>query len=103
MARDRFNRPADEAVIDAVKKVADRRGVKPAEIAILWLLEQPGVTAPIIGATKASHLDDPLKAVEAAPLTEEERAILEGAYETQPPLPFYFRPPQRPRGERAAA
>jgi aryl-alcohol dehydrogenase (NADP+) len=103
MARDRFNRPADEAVIDAVKTVADRRGVKPAEIAIQWLLEQPGVTAPIIGATKAPHLDDPLKAVEAPPLTEEERAILESAYETQPPLPFYFRPPQRPRSERAAA
>jgi 1-deoxyxylulose-5-phosphate synthase len=103
MARDRFNRPADEAVIDAVKTVAERRGVKPAEIAILWLLEQRGVTAPIVGATKTSHLDDPIRAVEAPPLTEDERAILEGAYETQPPLPFYFRPPQRPRGERAAA
>ena len=98
MARDRFNRPADEAVIAAVKTVADRRGVKPAEVAIRWLLEQPAVTAPIVGATKLSHLEEPIKAVDAAPLSPEERAILEGAYEPQAPLPFYFRPPDtRPR------
>ena len=103
MARDRFNRPADEAVIEAVKTVAERRGVKPAEVAILWLLSQPGVTAPIVGATKASQLEDPIKAVAAPPISAEEAAILEGAYETQPPLPFYFRPPQRPQAEKAAA
>ena len=103
MARDRFNRPADEAVIDAVRTVADRRGVKPAEVAIRWLLEKPSVTAPIVGATKVGHLDDPIKAVDAAPLSAEELAILEAPYETQPPLPAYFRPPTLPRAERAAA
>src|SRR5581483_11315706 len=87
MARDRFNRPADEAVIDAVRQVAERRGVKPAEIAIAWLLGRPGVTAPIVGATKAGHLEDPIKAV-GTRLTDEEISILEGAYETQAPLPF---------------
>jgi aryl-alcohol dehydrogenase (NADP+) len=103
MARDRFKRPADEAVIDAVKAVADGRGVKPAEIAIRWLLEKPSVTAPIVGATKVSQLDDPIKAVDAPPLSAEERATLEGPYETQDQLPFYFRPPDsRPR-QRAAA
>ena len=103
MARDRFNRPADEAVIDSVKTVADQRGVKPAEIAIQWLLSKPVVTAPIVGATKVAHLDDPVRAVDASPLTPEEVSILEGAYETQPALPFYFRPPDtRPR-QRAAA
>ena len=102
MARDRFNRPADEAVIAAVKTVADQRGVKPAEIAIRWLLDKPVVTAPIVGATKLSHLEDPIKAVDAAPLSSEELAILEGPYETQPPLPFYFRPPDtRPRPKAA--
>jgi aryl-alcohol dehydrogenase-like predicted oxidoreductase len=90
MARDRFNRKADEAVIDAVASVARQRGVGPAEIAIAWLLQQPGVT-PIIGATKPSHLDDPVKAL-ATRLAAEETATLEGAYETQPPLPVYFRP-----------
>jgi aryl-alcohol dehydrogenase-like predicted oxidoreductase len=99
MARDRFNRKADEAVIDAVAAVARQRGVAPAEIAIAWLLGQPGVTAPIVGATKLSQLDDPVKAV-GTRLTAAEVATLEGAYETQPPLPFYLRPspagPARP-------
>jgi aryl-alcohol dehydrogenase-like predicted oxidoreductase len=91
MARDRFNRKADEAVIDAVAAVASQRGVGPAQVAIAWLLAQPGITAPIVGATKASHLEDSVKAV-GARLTPEETAILEGAYETQPQLPVYFRP-----------
>lgn len=92
MARDRFNRPADEAVIEAVRAVAEQRAVKPAEIAIAWLLAQPGVTSPIVGATKPGHLDDPVKAI-GTRLTAEEAQRLEGAYQTQPPLPFYFRPP----------
>jgi aryl-alcohol dehydrogenase-like predicted oxidoreductase len=91
MARDRFNRKADEAVIDAVGWVARQRGVSPAEIAIAWLLAQPGVTAPIVGATKANHLEDSVKAV-GTPLSAEEIARLAGAYETQPPLPIYLRP-----------
>jgi aryl-alcohol dehydrogenase-like predicted oxidoreductase len=101
MARDRFNRPADEAVIDAVRRVAEARGVKPAEIAIAWLLAQPGVTAPIVGATKPHHLDDPVKALETS-LTAEEVTLLEGAYETQAPLPFYLRPPPQREAAKAA-
>ena len=92
MARERFNRPADEAVIDAVASVARNRGVAPAEVAIAWLLAQPGVTAPIIGATKLAHLEDPLRAL-GTRLTPEETATLEGAYLTQPVFPYYFRPP----------
>jgi aryl-alcohol dehydrogenase-like predicted oxidoreductase len=92
MARDRFNRKADEAVIEAVAKVAEQRGVGAAQVAIAWLLAQRGVTAPIVGATKASHLEDSVKAV-GARLSDEEIARLEGAYETQPLLPYYFRPP----------
>jgi aryl-alcohol dehydrogenase-like predicted oxidoreductase len=94
MARDRFNRKADEAVIDAVAAVAAARGVGAAHIAIAWLLGQPGVTAPIIGATRLEHLDDPVQALGTV-LTGEERARLEGAYETQPPLPPYLRPVPR--------
>jgi aryl-alcohol dehydrogenase-like predicted oxidoreductase len=92
MARDRFNRKADEAVIDAVASVAKHRGIGAAEVAIAWLLGQPGVTSPIVGATKANHLEDSAKAV-GTRLTAEENAKLEGAYETQVPLPVYFRPP----------
>ena len=92
MARERFNRPADEAVIEAVAAVARNRGIAPAEVAIAWLLAPPGVTAPIIGATKAAQLDDPLRAL-GTRLTPEEIATLEGAYLTQPVFPYYFRPP----------
>lgn len=97
LARDRFNRAADEAVIDAVAAVARERGVRPAEIAVAWLLAQPGVSAPIVGATKLEHLDDPVKAV-GTRLSAEEMAKLEGAYETQPPLPVYLRPPPPAEG-----
>ena len=91
MARDRFNRKADEAVIDAVAAVATKRGVGAAEIAVAWLLAQAGVTSPIVGATKVNHLDDSVKAL-GTHLTAEESQKLEGAYETQPPLPLYIRP-----------
>jgi aryl-alcohol dehydrogenase (NADP+) len=92
MARDRFNRKADEAVIDAVATVASERGIGAAQVAIAWLLAQRGVTAPIVGATKASHLEDSVKAV-GTRLSEEEIAKVESPYETQPVLPYYFRPP----------
>jgi 1-deoxyxylulose-5-phosphate synthase len=91
MARDRFKRPADEAVIDAVAEVARQRDAAPAEVAIAWLLAQPGVTAPIVGATKISHLDAPAKALSLR-LTAEQIAELERAYLAQTPLPFYMGP-----------
>jgi 1-deoxyxylulose-5-phosphate synthase len=78
----RYNRPADHAVQDAVKAVAAKRGEKPAQVAIAWLLSKPAVTAPIIGATKPEQLDEPLAAVEA-PLSADEIAALEAAYEAQ--------------------
>jgi 1-deoxyxylulose-5-phosphate synthase len=96
MARDRCNRKADEAVIDAVAAVASERGIGAAQVAIAWLLAQPGVSAPIVGATKASHLEDSVKAV-GLRLTDADVARLEGAYETMAPLPVYFRPPTAPR------
>ena len=100
MARNRFNRKADEAVIDAVADVAAQRSVGPAEIAVAWLLAQPGVSAPIVGASKLHHLDDSVKAL-GTHLTAEESQKLEGPYETQPPLPLYIRP--SPTAAEAAA
>jgi aryl-alcohol dehydrogenase-like predicted oxidoreductase len=91
MAKNRFNRKADEAVIDAVAEVAGQRGVGPAEIAVAWLLAQPGVNSPIVGASKVHHLDDSVKAL-GTHLTKEETDKLEGAYETMAPLPLYIRP-----------
>jgi aryl-alcohol dehydrogenase-like predicted oxidoreductase len=80
--RSRYHRPADQAVVDALKQVAGARGEAPAQVAIAWLLSKPAVTAPIMGVTKAHHLDDPLKAVEST-LSVEEIATLEAPYEAQ--------------------
>ena len=95
MARNRFNRRADEAVIDAVAEVATQRGVSPAQVAVAWLLAQPGVSAPIVGATRINHLDDAALALDTR-LSTDESARLEGAYETQDPLPLYIRPVPAP-------
>jgi aryl-alcohol dehydrogenase-like predicted oxidoreductase len=50
----------DFAVVDRVGEVAAARGVSSAQIALAWLLHKPGVTAPIVGATKVTHLDEAL-------------------------------------------
>src|SRR2546430_5925130 len=57
-------RPEDFDVVDRVVEVAGERGVPPAQIALAWLLHKPGVTAPIVGATKLGHLEDALAATE---------------------------------------
>lgn len=67
----------DDPVIDAVRHVAEARGVKPAAIALAWLMAKG--TVPIIGATKLSHLDDAIGALDVQ-LTAEEIAALEAPY-----------------------
>ena len=52
----------DFAVVDRVAEVAAARGVPPAQVALAWLLQKPGVTAPIVGATKLEHLEDAMAA-----------------------------------------
>jgi len=70
---------ADAAVARAVEAVAAARGVPMAQVALAWVLGTPGVTAPIVGASKAAQMDDALAAL-ALVLTDEERATLEAAY-----------------------
>lgn len=70
---------ADFDVVDAVVTIANERGLPPAQIAIAWLLRKPGVTAPIVGATKLQHLGDAVAAVDVE-LSEEEVARLEAPY-----------------------
>jgi len=70
---------ADAAVIEAVGKIAEARGVARASVALAWHLAKPGVTAPIIGATKPEHIRDAVAAVELV-LTAEEIAALEAPY-----------------------
>jgi 1-deoxyxylulose-5-phosphate synthase len=69
----------DYAVVDSVGEVAASRGVPPAQVALAWLLQKPGVTAPIVGATRLEHLDDAV-AAEQLQLDEREIALLEEHY-----------------------
>jgi aryl-alcohol dehydrogenase-like predicted oxidoreductase len=75
-----YGHRSDQDVIDAVRRVADDRGVAPAQIALGWLLSKPAVTAPIVGATKLRYLDDAVAALDVG-LTEDEIAAIEGPYE----------------------
>ncbi len=77
----------DREVVDAVSAVAAGQGVPPAQVAMAWLLAQPGVTAPIVGATKESHLDDAVAAVSLG-LDAEELAALEAPYRPHAPAGF---------------
>jgi aryl-alcohol dehydrogenase (NADP+) len=70
---------ADYDVADRVAEVAQARGVAPAQIALAWLLHKPGVTAPIVGATKLEQLDQLVEAATIS-LSTEEIAQLEKPY-----------------------
>jgi aryl-alcohol dehydrogenase-like predicted oxidoreductase len=69
----------DFDVVDRVAEVAGARAVSRAQVALAWLLHKPGVTAPIVGATKPHHLDDAL-AAEQLTLSADEIARLEEPY-----------------------
>ena len=69
----------DFDVAERLAALAERRGVKPAQLALAWILHQPGVTAPIIGVSKMEHLEDAVAALEI-PLSAEERKELEEPY-----------------------
>jgi aryl-alcohol dehydrogenase-like predicted oxidoreductase len=73
----------DTPVVERVQSVADARGVPGAQVALAWVLGKPGVTAPIVGATKQQHVEDAL-AAEQLPLTEDEVASLEEPYLPHP-------------------
>jgi aryl-alcohol dehydrogenase-like predicted oxidoreductase len=80
-----YSVPGDFDVADRAAEVASARGVPPAQVALAWLLHRPGVTAPIVGATKLGHLDDAL-AAEELELSEEELERLEELYVPHPVL-----------------
>lgn len=84
-----YYQPEDFAIVDAVSRIAKARGVSNAQVALAWILAQPGVTAPIIGATRMPHLDDALAALELA-LTPDEMRALEAPYRPHPVLGITF-------------
>ena len=78
---------ADEAVVRELETMAREKGISMATLAMAWLLGKPGVTSPIVGASKPQHLDDAVKAL-AVRLSPEEVAQLEKAYLPHPVLGF---------------
>lgn len=78
-----YDHDSDWDVVEAVVAVAKDRELPPAQIALAWLLSKPGVSAPIIGATKLTHLDDAIAAVDLE-LTNEEIERLESPYQAHP-------------------
>lgn len=80
-----YYRDDDFAVVDRVTEAAKGRGVPNAQVARAWLLHQPGVTAPIVGASKPHHLDDALAALEVK-LDPVELKSLEEPYRPHPVL-----------------
>ncbi|MGC2167655.1 MAG: aldo/keto reductase [Acidimicrobiales bacterium] len=82
--RDEFGRSlvsdADEPIVNAVLALAAQRGVSPAQIALAWVLKNPAVTSPIVGATKPEHLSDAVNALDLV-LSDGEIATLEEKYQ----------------------
>ena len=79
--------PTDQAIVDAVQQIAESRGVSMAQVGLAWVLRNPVVSAPIVGATKEHHLSDAVAALDLE-LTEEEVTSLEQPY--TPRQPTYF-------------
>jgi aryl-alcohol dehydrogenase-like predicted oxidoreductase len=74
-----YHEASDHQIVDAVAAVATERGVPAAQVALAWVLHQPAVTAPIVGATKPEHLGDAVAATELE-LSADELARLEEHY-----------------------
>jgi 1-deoxyxylulose-5-phosphate synthase len=70
-----YYQPSDYDVVDRITEIARQRGVSNAQVALSWLLHQPGVTAPIVGASKINHLDDLVHAVDLELSTEEIKSL----------------------------
>lgn len=78
---------SDQAIVATVADIAAERGVPMAQVALAWVLAQPGVTAPIVGATREHHLVDAVAALDVD-LTVDEQARLAAAYVPHPVVGF---------------
>jgi aryl-alcohol dehydrogenase (NADP+) len=80
-----YYREDDYAVVDRLTEIARKRGAGNAQVALAWLLSKPGITAPIIGASKMQHLDDAIAAL-SIKLDADEVKALEEPYKPHPVL-----------------
>ena len=76
-AVDLYDSPSDQSVIEAGRRVAKELGVAPSEVALAWLLQKPGVSAPIVGATKIEHLESAVRALDVKLSPDHVRALEE--------------------------
>ena len=83
----RFDIDGDRPIVEAVQRIAEARGIPMARVALAWVLKNPVVTAPIVGATKPHHLPDAVAALDLH-LTDDEIHALEEPY--APHLPSAF-------------
>ena len=74
-------------MVDRLTEIAKNRGIQNAQVALAWILTKPGVSSPIIGASKLPHLDQAIAALEVH-LDESEIKALEEPYEPHPVLGF---------------
>lgn len=79
--------PGDRDIVDAVRQVAEGRGIPRAQIALAWVSHNPAVSAPIVGARTPEHLQDAVAAVNIE-LTDDEVALLEQPYQPHPVAGF---------------
>jgi len=79
---DAYEREGDRDVVDAIESVAAAKGVPMAQVALAWVLRNPTVSAPIVGATKPHHLPDAVAALDVA-LTDAEAEAVESPYRPQ--------------------
>lgn len=84
-AQQMYYSEADFEVAEANAAIAERLGVKPVQTALAWMLGKPGITAPIIGASKLAHLEDALGALDVR-LADDDVAALEASYRPHPVL-----------------
>jgi aryl-alcohol dehydrogenase (NADP+) len=84
-AHNLYYRDDDFKIVDRVSEVAQKRGVSNMQVALAWVLAQPGITAPIIGSSKIEHLEDNLKALDLK-LDAAEIAALAEPYQPHPVL-----------------
>lgn len=84
-AHDMYYQESDFEVVERVIEMAGQRGVTPSQIALAWLLHQPGVTSPIIGASQMDHLEQDAAAIEIK-LSSEELELLQEPYQPHPVL-----------------
>ena len=87
LTKQRYDREDNVAIVQRVSEMAEARGLPMAQVAVAWMLSKPGITSPIIGATKPHHLEDAVASL-SVQLTPEEIQRLEEAYRPHPVIGF---------------